>query len=94
MATPYAITAGVASAVARPAKSRTYLGIFNQSANTVTVAFDTPAVAGAAGQLTLQPAAATNISQVVFGPGDPQAVPCGAINLIASLAGSAVTIVE
>jgi hypothetical protein len=89
MATPYAITAGLASAVARPAKSRTYLGIFNQSANTITVAFDTAAVSGAAGQLTL----ATN-AQVTFGPGDPQAVPCGAINLLASLAGSAVTIIE
>jgi hypothetical protein len=96
MATTYAITAGAANAVARPAKSRVVLGIYNQSTTaTVYVAFDTPAIAAAtAGQFTLQPATATNIAQLVFPGPDPQNVPTGAVNIIASAAATPVTIVE
>ena len=52
-----AVTAGVANAVASPARQRSYLAILNQSATaTVYVAFDVPAVAAAAaGQLTIGP---------------------------------------
>ena len=87
----FAIAATGASQVARPPKARNNLLIANQSATaTVYVAFDAAAVAAAtAGQLTLQPAAATNVSSVQF-VGD---APGGAINIIASAA-APVTVVE
>jgi len=87
MAAVYPITSTGSSSVARPAKSRNYLGIFNQSATTIYIAFDTPATAAAtAGQLTLLTGAS-----VTFGPGDAQTVPSGAINVIGA---GALTIVE
>jgi hypothetical protein len=67
------------------------LGIFNQSAVTIYVAFDAAAVAAAtAGQLTLLTSAGAG-SSVTFGPGDAQAVPAGAINVIGA---GALTIIE
>lgn len=91
-ATIYPITAGAANTVAVPMQQRQYLGVFNQSATaTVYVAFDVAAVAAAtAGQITLQPATATNISSVQFiGPGTP----FSAVNIIASAAATPVTVV-
>lgn len=72
--------------VARPAKSRSFLGIYNQSTTaTLYVAFDSAASAAAtAGQITLLPVSGANVSWFAWGPGDAQAVPGGAINIIGS----------
>jgi hypothetical protein len=99
MSAVYGITAGAANQVARPAKTRTYLAIYNMSTTAnVWVAFDAPAVAApTAGQLTLWNQGTTGQSGVdsfyAFGPGDPQAIPSGAINVIAS-ATAPITIIE
>jgi hypothetical protein len=79
------VGATTANQVVQGAKPRRFLGIYNQSATiAVYVAFDQAAVAApTAGQLTLQPAAATNVSSVVFIGED---TPSGAINIIASAA--------
>jgi hypothetical protein len=96
MAAVYAITATGTNQVARPAKARSFLGIYNQSATaTVYVAFDAAAAASAtAGQITLLPVSGANVSGVTWGPGDAQALPSGAINMIASAGGTTVTIIE
>jgi hypothetical protein len=95
MVAVYPITAGAANIVARPATTRTFLGIYNQSATaTVYIAFDTPAVAAAtAGQLTLLPAVSTNMSSAVFFS-DYGNTPGGALNIIASTDATPVTIIE
>ena len=88
-----AITASGTNAVARAAKVRTYLGIFNQSATaTVYVAFDTAATAAAtAGQITLLPISGANKSCVEFyGPEAPN----GAVNIIASASSTPVTVID
>ena len=88
MAIAYPVTVSTTNQVARPAKSRTFLGVYNQSAGTIYIALDTPAVnAATAGQFTIAAGAS-----ITWGPGDPQAVPSGAINMIGA-AGPA-TIVE
>jgi hypothetical protein len=96
MAAVYAITATGTNQVARPVKARNFLGIYNQSATaTVYVAFDMAALAAAtAGQITLLPISGANVSWFAWGPGDGQALPSGAINMIASAGGTPVTIIE
>jgi hypothetical protein len=96
MAAVYAITATGTNQVARPAKARNFLGIYNQSTTaTVYVAFDAAAVAAAtAGQVTLLPITGANVSWFAWGPGDAQALPSSAINIIASAAATPVTIIE
>lgn len=93
-----AFTAGTASAVASPARHRNFLAILNQSTTeTLHVAFDTPAVAGAvAGQVTIGPLTSTGNQ-----PDTPGAVfrgvestPWQAIHIISSGAGTPVTILE
>lgn len=85
-----AISATAVNQVASPAKPRNFLGIFNQSASTIYVAFDAAAVAAAtAGQITLA-AAGSVLDRVVF---DGTQVPTQAVNIIASAPG-AVTLVE
>lgn len=90
-----ALTAGAANLIASPKKGRSYLAIYNQSATaTVYIAFDTPAVAAAtAGQLTLGPLEATSPLPTSIVWNVPN-VPGNAINIIASAAGTPVTILE
>ena len=90
MSAVYAITATGTNQVARPAKARSFLGIYNPSANILYVAFDAPAVAAAtAGQITIPAGLSTT-----WGPGDAQAIPSGALNFIASAGGTACTVIE
>jgi hypothetical protein len=92
MAAVYAITATGTSAQARPAKSRSFLGIYNQStADTIYVGIDAAATAV---QLTLLPVSGANVSWLTWGPGYAQAIPSGAINLRSSGTSTAVTIIE
>jgi hypothetical protein len=88
----YPITAGVGNIVALGVRPHEYLGIFNQSITaTVYVAFDTAAVAAAtAGQITLLPVVGANKSSVEF---TGNSVPNGAVNVIASAAGTPLTII-
>lgn len=93
MTAVYAITASGTNQVARPAKSRSILGVYNQSTTaTVYVAFDAAAVASAtAGQITLLPASGANTSSVlIIGPDAPNS----AINIIASAGSTPVTVIE
>jgi hypothetical protein len=93
-----AITGSGTSQIASPVKSRTYLGIFNQSTTaTVYIAFDTAAVAAAtAGQLTIGPLGNSGVppSMVWDGAAGSNTVPTQAINLIASAGATPVTIIE
>jgi hypothetical protein len=93
-----AVTAGIASSVISAAKPRRYLGIFNQSTTAaVYIAFDRPALAApTAGQLTLEPIGETpvigGVPQIEWdGSGF---VPGNQINLVASAAGTPVTLIE
>ena len=92
------ITAGTTNQVASPARQRNFLAILNQSESaTLYVAFDQPAVATAtAGQLTIGPlnpgiGQAESGSAVFRGIGE---TPWQTINIIASGAGTPVTILE
>lgn len=92
------VTVGTTSSVASAKKPRRYLGIFNQSMTaTVYIAFDQPAVVGAiAGQLTLLPLSTATPQQLPSylewdGSGF---VPGNQVNLIASTAGTPVTVLE
>jgi hypothetical protein len=85
-----AVTAGLASAVVSAAHPRRYLGIYNQSAGLVYVAFDRPAVAAAtAGQLTLAAVGAVGANVEWNG----NFIPGNAISMIAPVAGP-VTLLE
>jgi hypothetical protein len=96
MAAVYAITVTGTSAQARPAKSRNFLGIYNQSGtDTIYVGIDLAVTASAtAGQLTLLPVSGANVSWLTWGPGYAQAIPSGAINLRSSGTSTPVTIIE
>jgi hypothetical protein len=86
-----AFTSVAASAVASAAKPRRYLGIYNQSADTVFIAFDRAAVAAdTAGQVTLQPLGTVGSSVEWNG----NFVPSNQVNIIGSAAGALVTILE
>lgn len=92
-----AVTATGSSAVAVPARTRSYLAIYNQStSDTVAISFDgTAAVIGGAGSISLGPAVTGAARSFIVWPtaGDGF-VPSTAVNVISSSGSTAVTIVE
>jgi hypothetical protein len=93
-----ALTVGITNLVALPAQNRRYLAILNQSTTAVVyIAFDTPAiaaVAGTAGQITLEPITSSGGGQTGFTHFEWMGgfVPGNQINLIASAPGTPVTL--